>query len=152
MRTSRDSKLSRLFPIQIHPFCLYISIEIYSQCRARGFQAAMPIPSKGEHLFQQNSGHMPDRLNHQIHFISAYLSQSIFSPPTRYACSRTQRTQRENCHFCFIRASVVKSSGLIGILHNKSKVVYTLLILCFGSEIGNWKLEIGKIQRCRCVT
>jgi len=31
-----------------------------------------------------------------------------------------------------------------GILHDKSKVVYTLLILYFGGEIGNWKLEIGK--------
>jgi len=41
---------------------------------------------------------------------------------------------------------------IFGILHDKSKVVYTLLILCFGSEIGNWKLEIGKIQKCRWVT
>jgi hypothetical protein len=31
--------------------------------------------------------------------------------------------------------------GKIGILHDKLKVVYTLLILCFGSEIGNLKLE-----------
>jgi hypothetical protein len=27
----------------------------------------------------------------------------------------------------------------MGIPHDKSKVVYTLLILYFGSEIGNWK-------------
>jgi len=26
-----------------------------------------------------------------------------------------------------------------GTFHDKSKVVYTLLILYFGSEIGNWK-------------
>ena len=33
--------------------------------------------------------------------------------------------------------------GICGILHDKSKVVYTLLVLYFGSEIyseiGNWK-------------
>ena len=36
--------------------------------------------------------------------------------------------------------------------HDKSKVVYTLLMLYFGSEIWNLKLEIGKTHRGRCVT
>jgi len=31
-----------------------------------------------------------------------------------------------------------KFGVMFGILHDKSKVVYTLLILCFGSEIRNW--------------
>ncbi|MCD6196969.1 MAG: hypothetical protein J7K15_00150, partial [Deltaproteobacteria bacterium] len=43
-----------------------------------------------------------------------------------------------------------EKSSSIDILHDKSKVVYTLLTLYFGSEIGNWKL--GKTQRCKCVT
>ena len=37
--------------------------------------------------------------------------------------------------------------GYLGILHNKSKVVYALLTLCFGSEIGNWKLFSMKLNR-----
>ena len=72
MATSRGNRLSRLFAIQIHPFCLYMSIEIYSHGWARRFQcrpACYPI----------KSFHLPERLNRLIHFISAYLSQSIFS-------------------------------------------------------------------------
>ena len=36
--------------------------------------------------------------------------------------------------------------GTVGILHDKSKVVYTLLILCLAVklETGNLKFEIGK--------
>jgi hypothetical protein len=35
-------------------------------------------------------------------------------------------------------------SSIHGILNDKPKVVYTLLILYVGSEIRNWKLEIVK--------
>ncbi len=46
---------------------------------------------------------------------------------------------------------MVQNYDIMGILHDSSKVVYTLLILYFGSEIGNWKLEIGNWKKYKDV-
>jgi hypothetical protein len=56
---------------------------------------------------------------------------------TPYFKVSAEDVKNQICLLKFLNQIKTLMDVIIGILHDKSKVVYTLLILYFGSEIGN---------------
>jgi len=77
-----------------------------------------------------------------LHLPDQGLDKWLFKGLVCYGVKVTVRTFFNTKRDMYIYAGLFHKAKMLqiyGILHDKSKVVYTLLILYFGSEIGNWK-------------